>query len=245
MRKNKTLLILFSVLLIVGALGSCAAVFKEKQDKIENPPSAEIVDFLSLTYVALGDSLTYGADGIANNRMESPYPDLVRDTLHLKSVQNCGVAGDRVDEIYNRINTMEIGANIVSFMGGTNDCYQSIPLGTIYDTDMTTFYGRLKLLTKALLERYPDAFVFYMTPFKSARSAMLNGNENGDTLEDFAQAMMDVCALYDIPCLDLYHLCDFEIEMYLPESDGIHPSQEFIREYTAPQIAEFIKENYK
>ena len=36
-----------------------------------------------------------------------------------------------------------------------------------------------------------------------------------------------------------------ELEMYNANSDGIHPSQEFVREYTAPQIAEFIKENYK
>ena len=242
---KKVLRISLSVLLVAAVLGGCASIFNAEKPEEENNPAIESVDFSTLTYVALGDSLTYGADGISNKRMESPYPDLVRATLHLKSAQNCGVAGDRVDEIYNRIDTMEIGADIVSFMGGTNDCYQSVPLGTIHDTDMTTFYGRLNLLTKALLERYPDAFLFYMTPFKSARSAMLNGNENGDTLEDFAQAVIDVCAFYDIPCLDIYHLCDFGIEMYLPESDGIHPSQEFVRNYTAPQIATFIKENYK
>lgn len=200
------------------------------------------VDFSSMTYVALGDSLTYGEDGFTDARMDNPYPELVKNILGLKSVQNCGISGDRVDEMYKRVNKMTAGAEIVSFMGGTNDCYQSVPLGTIDDNDMSTFYGRLNLLTKVLLKKYPNAFIFYMTPFKSTRSTLMSGNKNGDTLEDFAKAIKDVCRLHDIPCLDLYNSGKFELEMYDEGSDGIHPSQQFYNEHTAPQIAQFIRE---
>ena len=209
-------------------------------NEIANP---EQKDFSGAIYVALGDSLTYGEDGFTKGRMENSYPELVKRELGLKFVQNCGVSGLRVDQMYQRINKMNSKADIVSFMGGTNDCYQSVPLGTIDDNEMSTFYGRLNLLTKALLKKYPDAFLFYMTPFKSARST-LNGNENGDTLEDFAEAIKNVCALYNIPCLDLYNLGQFELEMYDANSDGIHPSQQFYEEYTAPMIAKFIQDHY-
>ena len=50
---------------------------------------------------------------------------------------------------------------------------------------------------------------------------------------------------YNIPVLDMYNNGKYELEMYYPSSDGIHPSQEFIKNYTAPQIAEFIRQNYR
>ena len=42
----------------------------------------------------------------------------------------------------------------------------------------------------------------------------------------------------------MFELGNYEVEMSLSNSDGLHPSQEFFEEYTAPQIVDFIKNNY-
>ena len=133
------------------------------------------------------------------------------------------------------------GASIVSFMGGVNDCNNNVPLGRISDKTTATFYGRLNLLTEAILARFPDAFIFYMTPFPSGRTNHNTPNSEGCTLEDYAAAVRAVAARYGIPVLDIYFESGFEEELKSPSSDGIHPSAEFFELYTAPQIAEFIR----
>ena len=45
--------------------------------------------------------------------------------------------------------------------------------------------------------------------------------------------------------LDLLEEGNFESIMYNDDCDGIHPNQEFITNVMAPQIANFIKDNYQ
>ena len=52
---------------------------------------------------------------------------------------------------------MDSDADIVAFMGGTNDYWYNKPLGTFGDTQDTTFYGALDVLVSGLIAKYPTA----------------------------------------------------------------------------------------
>lgn len=202
--------------------------------------------YKNLTYLAIGDSITYGCCTAHPTQYDNGgYPTLVANTLGLKSVKNAGVPGNQVDAMISRIPSMTSNAQIISFMGGICDFNVNTPLGDINDSDTSTFYGRLNVLSEKLLEKYPDSFIFYMTPFPSGREKYSTPNFEGYTLEDFADAVIAVAEKYDFPVFDIYRNGKFETEMYDSDSDGIHPSEKFFESYTAPMIVEFIKENYK
>lgn len=86
-----------------------------------------------------------------------------------------------------------------------------------------------------------------MTPYREYWRGVhcLSQNSQGYNLEDVANAVKQVANKYSIPVLDLFNEGQFESEMNANGSDGLHPSREFITNYTAPQIARFIKDNYK
>ena len=205
------------------------------------------IDFFDLTYVAFGDSITYGADYTrAYAQMDNPYPKLVSEELKLLSFRNLGVSGATfVTNDLNRvcmtdnILSFDENADIISVMLGVNDYACSLPLGTTTDNSNTTIYGSLNLIAKHLTTVYKDSFIFFMTPYKTTFNGSLSYS-----LSDVANAVKEVADLYDISVLDMYNLGNYELEMYSASSDGIHPSQDFISRYTAPQIAEFIKQNY-
>ena len=211
--------------------------------------------FVNSKYFAFGDSITFGADYTrAYAQMDNPYPTLVSNSLDLKSFNNYAISGstiatdvDDLPSIYYQCLNASAGADIVSVLGGVNDYNRNVELGTISDISTTTFYGSLKAIVKLLLDKYPDAFIFLMTPYKEDcyhESSYTDKNAAGYNLEDYANAITDVAELYNIPVLDMFNEGQFELEMYNANSDGIHPSQEFIKNYTAPQIAEFIRQNY-
>ena len=138
---------------------------------------------------------------------------------------------------------MHSSADIISVMGGVNDYWLGdIELGTVYDTSTRTIYGALNVLVKGLKEKYPNAYIFFMTPYKWGYDTGVNAL--GFSLTDIANAIKKVCALNDIDVLDMFNLGRIELDFNSPNSDKLHPTQEFYKNYTAPQIAQFIKDNY-
>lgn len=226
--------------IVMGALGML------------NDEDRKSVDFTQMTYVALGDSITYGADVTRGGyAMDHPYCDVVGQLLGLKAALNYGISGSTVCSsavgycgMCERYVDMPDDADIVSVMGGVNDYARQLPLGKYKDTDTTTFYGALDALASGLRDKYPDAFIFFMTPLK------FRGNEgvmgNGGTLGDYRTAVKRVCKKYGIAVLDAAELADYS-KSYNAEGyagDGLHPEQEFVSETLAPVIAKFIRENY-
>ena len=235
-----------------------------ESDSIENVDSSEeseSVDapnnemFEGLTYVAFGDSITYGADYTRNySQMDFPYPTLVAESLELSSVSNKAISGATLCTndmnlvcMTNNILAYTEQADIISVMLGVNDYNRSLPLGDIDDKTKDTVYGSLNLIAEHLTTTQEDAFIFFMTPYKCKVGSRTykDKNDAGYVLEDVANAVKEVANKYNIPVLDMFNEGQYELEMYNYGSDGIHPSQEFIREYTAPQIAEFIRQNYR
>ncbi|MBQ8358324.1 MAG: hypothetical protein IJX37_00215, partial [Oscillospiraceae bacterium] len=207
-------------------------------------------DFTDLTYVAFGDSITYGIDGNyrsgdANYRMASPYPTLVGETLGIKTVVNQGKSGATLCESPPRVNmTQNIlnytsNADIISVLLGVNDYSAKCSLGDMTSRDNTTIYGSLHMVAQHLTTTYPDAFIFFMTPFQ-CNNTVVGAYE----LVDVVNAVKAVAAQYDIPVLDLYTNGKYELEMTVSPNDGVHPSQQHHITYTAPLICEFLKEHY-
>ena len=235
-----------------------------ESDSIENVDSSEeseSVDapnnemFEGLTYVAFGDSITYGADYTRNySQMDFPYPTLVAESLELSSVSNKAISGATLCTndmnlvcMTNNILAYTEQADIISVMLGVNDYNRSLPLGDIDDKTKDTVYGSLNLIAEHLTTTQEDAFIFFMTPYKCKVGSRTykDKNDAGYVLEDVSNAVKEVANKYNIPVLDMFNEGQYELEMYNYGSDAIHPSQEFIREYTAPQIAEFIRQNYR
>lgn len=207
------------------------------------------VDYSSLTYIAFGDSITYGIDGVVWGRMESPYPTLVADALKLKSYSNKGISGATFcKNDLNRANMTEQilscteSADIVSLMLGVNDFAVSLPLGTKDDKTNDTIYGSLYLICEHFRKNYPNSFVFFMTPFPYKNGT--KANAEGYFLEDVADAIKYTANLYGYPVLDMLEVSEYEAEMTSGKGDGLHPSQQYFIDYGAPKIIDFIIKEY-
>ena len=259
MRKNQWIAMLLLVCFVCMSMLSLGAGCKKPEgpntqqdgsegdeNQTEGGSGDTLNPFAALTYVAFGDSITYGADHRNDyQQMEKPYPKLVGQELGLNRVENLGSSGASFTPnapnvcMTERILAYTGKADIISVHLGFNDWARTLPLGTPGDDQIDTVYGCLDMIAKHLTTAYPDAFIFFITPFKTS----VDRNDEY-TLQDVSLAIQEVAAEYFIPVLDLYELGQFELEMYTEVSDGVHPTQAFFKEYTAPQIAEFIREKY-
>lgn len=132
-----------------------------------------------------------------------------------------------------RLEQMEDDLDLVVVFGGTNDFgHGDALLGTISDTDETTFYGALHVLIQKLLEKYPAAELVLMTPLHRLGDMDCTYNELGQrrqaNLERYVDSILQVAAVYGVPVLDLFRKAGMNPaipalkEMYMP--DGLHPN---------------------
>lgn len=242
-----TLVICLSILTCI----SCIFVFGNtivKNDKEIEKETVE-VNYGELTYIAWGDSITYGVDGVNGGRMTNPYPTLVAERLGLKSYSNKGVSGatfcsntlNRTNMTANILASKE-QADIVSVMLGVNDFAANLPLGKSGDKTNSTIYGSLYLICEHFKAFYDDSFVFFMTPFPYKNGT--TKNTQGYLLKDVAEAIKYMAEKYDYPVLDMFNNSSYELEMNSGSGDGLHPSQQYFNKYGAPKIVSFIKKNY-
>jgi hypothetical protein len=80
-------------------------------------------------------------------------------------------------------------------MGGANDYNESVPIGENTDTAITTFKGGVNHIISKLTELYPTAHIVFATTYR--RTASRNDKK-------YADAMLEVCALNSIPCINNY-----------------------------------------
>ncbi len=254
----------FSILGIVLCLVMCSALFiiltndygdNSNNGNNYNTTITTPIDFSNKTYIAFGDSITFGADytrGYA--QMDNPYSELVASTLGMKSYKNAGVSGATLCSntlglacISDIVANTSASYDVISLLGGVNDFNRGLPLGNYGDTTNTTIYGSLDVIATHLTTNFSNSFIFFMTPYREFWGGVhcSTPNSQGYNLEDVATAVKQIANKYSIPVLDLFNNGQFELEMYNSDSDGLHPSQSFITNYTAPQIAQFIKDNYK
>ncbi|MBO4327551.1 MAG: SGNH/GDSL hydrolase family protein [Clostridia bacterium] len=190
------------------------------------------------TVAYLGDSIT----------ALSEYQIYLRRILELGRGYTFAVSGTQLtgeDQSFTqRAEEIGIDTDLIFVLGGTNDFHVGAPLGTPQDPPCrTTFCGAVKLVCETLRRDHPDALIVFATPTRRTAppgSGIPDKNGIGLSLGDYRQAIIDVCAQYGIPVLDLYtvsRISEETAERYL--SDGLHPNTAGF-EQMAKEIAAYL-----
>ena len=224
----------------------------------------KLSDYEGKVMVSLGDSITWGfipRNSPNASQQQKSYARLVAEKLGC-GFFNYGISGSSVAELsgrqpmYIRYADMQDCADIITFMGGTNDVRNGVQLGTMSDRVGTTYYGALHILMQGLYTKYITANTEYgknkkiliLTPIKlldPAKSSLANTVENNaDVLIDWGswiEAVKEVAAFYSFNVVDMYNESGINPHLdrtlhgtytgytgyYNPYiTDGTHPTQE-------------------
>jgi lysophospholipase L1-like esterase len=171
---------------------------------------------------ALGDSITFGAGAT------KPYHSFSGEDLGVSLVRNYGISGstitkkdvdDTTQSMALRYTSMDNDADLITVLAGVNDV-AAVPLGTMSDRTVDTYYGACHVLFSGLLNKYPTKTIGALTQLQ---------RQDGYSLQKpYLEAYKEVCEFYGIPCLDLfggsgiYPNTQLGRDTYIP--DGWHPN---------------------
>ncbi|PWV45378.1 SGNH/GDSL hydrolase family protein [Chitinophaga sp. S165] len=175
-----------------------------------------------LTWVAIGDSITYLNDhpDETGNRVSKGYLTRVTEILPNLRYINQGHNGWTSGGIADNIESLGlIKADVYSVFLGTNDWWQGRPVGKIddyqHDNGNTTVYGSFRIIINKIRQLNPEAKIVLITPmqrndFIYIEDAKNNAfgsykRKNGQALEEFANAVLTIGRYEQIPVVDLYH----------------------------------------
>ena len=176
------------------------------------------------TIACIGDSITYG---VGVTRDQTDYVTLLAKSLEMDYIRlgasgtTLCTGGHATCNIGKLTEANLAGADVVTVLMGINDFVQArngyYALGTIDSTDTSTIYGAAHMWCQRIYElRKTDSLknteFYFMTPVITSWNNSVSsvrdwnqGKENihGYTLRDLCNAVIEVCALYDIPVIDL------------------------------------------
>jgi lysophospholipase L1-like esterase len=181
------------------------------------------------TWVALGDSITYLNDHLdeTGHRVTKGYMTLITERNPQISYTNQGHNGWTSKGIAEKIESLGlIKADVYSIFLGTNDWWQGRPLGTITDykenTGNETVYGSFRIINDKLKSLNRKAKIILITPmqrgdFVYIANAHNNAYgsykmKNGQSLEQFANAMIEIGKVERMKVVDLYHDSSLTLE---------------------------------
>lgn len=93
--------------------------------------------------------------------------------------------------------------DLITIMGGINDCNSNIPIGDINNKDRTTYIGAYQEIIEGLLTRNPNVRIMLFTPTPYWKNTA--GRPFADKMIDYVNATKDVANYYGLPYLDLYN----------------------------------------
>lgn len=191
------------------------------------------------TAVFVGDSITQGVGTDSNNI----YHVYLKEMLGLDIAINKGIAGSCISvksdygtkntPLINRYQSIPDADLIVIFMG-TNDYGHHTPLGTIEDSSDNSFYGALNVIIPGIQASHPNSQLVVVTPlhrygFNGATYDTVKNNA-GHTLEDYVNALKNVCEKFSVSVIDLFNEFplnpEFENIRKTYMKDGLHPNAE-------------------
>lgn len=175
-----------------------------------------------LTWVAIGDSITYLNDhrNETQDRLTKGYLTQVTEKLDYIHYINKGYNGWTSGGIANSFDKLEIPkGDVYTIFLGTNDWWQGRPIGTIDDyknnTGNNTINGSFRIILDKIKALNPDAKIVLMTPLQRVDFVYLFDKKNnaygsyreknGQTLEAVANAIAAIAKLENIAVDDLYH----------------------------------------
>jgi len=176
-----------------------------------------------LTWVAIGDSITYLNDhpDETGNRVSKGYLSLVEEKFPEIDVINKGYNGWTAVKIAEEFDKLEIPkADVYSIFLGTNDWWGSKPLGTLADfqnsTGVETVNGAFRVMIDKIRLLNPQAKIILITPMQRVDFVYINNpknnafgsyrEKNGQNLGDFAKAIKAIGNQEGLPVVDLFHI---------------------------------------
>jgi lysophospholipase L1-like esterase len=176
-----------------------------------------------LTWVAIGDSITYLNDhpNETGNRVTKGYMTRVVEQLPTIHYRNQGHNGWTAGRIASEIDKLGlVRADVYSVFLGTNDWWAGRPLGRLADyqssTGNNTIYGSFRIILDKLRSLNPEARIILITPMQRADFVYLANPKNnaygsydpkkGQYLEAVANAIDSISRTEKLPLVDLYHL---------------------------------------
>ena len=209
--------------------------------------SEKVIDYKNITWSCLGDSITDESGG-------EKYPSMLMDAYGYKAMNNYAKSGATIttlneNNLQQQIGKVDKDSDIISILAGVNDfLFYSAPKGKKgFSGSTDNFYGAVDTLIKGLKERCPNAYIFFMTPYKCQWKdgrAYDKENKEGLILSDYVNVIIDLCKQYDLDYLNLYVDGGFDYTNPYYTTDGLHPLGRFYDEFTVPMVAEFIETNY-
>ena len=205
-------------------------------------------------YYSLGDSLT--ARHLQPQENAAPAVTLTgyQEALTARwglELTNFGVGGETVVQGCPRLLAVDYRkAALVTVGYGVNDARTGVPLGvpgagTAARYDTRTFCGAYRALLDKIYDDNPECRVLLLTPLQRLR---INGfgvddrNANGDRLRDFADAVLELGALYATRVCDLYRLSGInQRNLAYYTVDGVHPDNRGYIRMAAAVLAEAEK----
>jgi len=175
-----------------------------------------------LTWVAIGDSITYLNDHLneTGNRVTKGYLTQVTEKLPWVHYINQGHNGWTSGQIARSFDKLNVPvADVYSVLLGTNDWWHSNRLGEWNDylsnTGDSSIYGSFRIIINKLRSLNPNAAIILLTPVPRADFVYINNPKNnaygsykekdGQSLEQIAEAIRAIGRYEKIKVIDLYH----------------------------------------
>lgn len=173
-------------------------------------------------WVAIGDSITYLNDHPyeTGNRVAKGYLSRVIDALPKLRYINQGHNGWKSSDIANKIEDLGlVKADVYTVFLGTNDWWAGRPVGSIDDyknnTGTGSVSGSFRIIVDKIRQLNKEAKIVLITPMQRGDFVYLSNAannahgsykpKNGQSLEAFANAVIAIGKLENIPVIDLYH----------------------------------------
>jgi len=175
-----------------------------------------------IAWVAIGDSITYLNDHLneTGNRVTKGY--LSRVVAELPNIHyiNQGHNGWKSTDIAGKIEQLGlVKADVYTVFLGTNDWWHGGPLGSIDDyknnTGAGSLFGSFRIIIDKIRQLNQEAKIILITPMQRGDFVyLLNPTNNaygsykakdGQSLEAFANAVITIGKMENIPVIDLYH----------------------------------------
>lgn len=175
-----------------------------------------------LTWVAIGDSITYLNDhpNETGNRVAKGYMTRVTEKLPNITFINQGHNGWTTGSIANEIDKLGlVKADVYSVFLGTNDWWHGRPIGTFADyeknTGINTIYGAYRIIIDKLRSLNKEAKVILITPMQRADFVYLTNmknnaygsykEKNGQSLSQVVDAIVAIGKHEQFVVVDLYN----------------------------------------
>jgi len=175
-----------------------------------------------ISWVAIGDSITYLNDhqNETGNRVTKGYLTLITEKYPRVQYINQGHNGWTSVNIADKIESLGLAeADVYTVFLGTNDWWQGKNIGSITDykenTGTGTVYGAFRIIISKLKQLNKKAKVILITPMQRGDFVYINNPKNNaygsyktkneQTLEQFANAVVEIAKTENLPVVDLYH----------------------------------------